>query len=881
MSRITIDRGALVTHYEPYNLPGAEIPVRWQVYDQHGAPLGAKDNYYGPGGLLRAQDGKRRELRVGADNAVNFAWYTVDDNPTPESDEYDRGYRAGWKRAGGPTENTIGTVTTTRGGPLTAADVDGTTDYNDGVRDGHAAGKKARKAPKQNPRPARRRENPFTFTDAERAEYADRIRSPLAPPGYPRYPKSLVDALKLTAEQRCLDCGEPMRRSDHYMVKPAIWRAVNPPTQEKCEVRPGLILPVSTGGFGYLHVPCLEKRLGRLLQPKDYIKDRELGSSFWANTYPNAKQNPRRPMPARNPRPDADAKAYKAAVLASRKAAERRRNLPPGSSRAAVTTANARWASAAEYRDRLGQELPAGVRAKVDAEIRELPIAEGGYRLNPSPRTLAWSASGFKGTTRYEATRAGKVYALAADPDGWIVTVNGKQIGSAGDSRTARLIAEKHAGPAVIPFKRRNPGDPEDAKILAALVGLSPVALRSRGMGSGLRYVIDFRAAPSRSAGHNDNTYSVIVAGHEMGGSVADVRALILSRMPRQNPRPPKMIPTSPAEAAQWLAEAADLDGSAARAESLAANVEATQGMHAASPYHQQAFAQRERAASLRAGAKKFAPPEPKKRAAPVKAECPPPPPCPRCGYPAADTRPPAVGPAPVTASRPPPPRPPEVWLESDLKGTQGGLFSRKNPRTCRCRPARRKNPPGPERYAKVKALAERGATEHERATAARILATMEPPPRQSAPPPAEKRYEWHAPPVDAATRAHQEREWEAATAALHAERAERLRQAAAARETLRTLRPGDKVEVVFDPKSSTSPPDKRTVTITEVKPGASDSYYAFTTSGRVMPGNVTGGMLRDGYGDFVFQTTMTASPRRVISLRILARANPRRRGHR
>jgi len=80
----------------------------------------------------------------------------------------------------------------------------------------------------------------------------------------------------------------------------------------------------------------------------------------------------RRPSPLPNPAKDAGAKAYRAAVLASRKASERRYNLPAGSSRAAVTTANARWKSAAEERDRLGGELPAAVRAAVDAELAAL-----------------------------------------------------------------------------------------------------------------------------------------------------------------------------------------------------------------------------------------------------------------------------------------------------------------------------------------------------------------------------------------------------------------------------------------------------------------------------------------------------------------------------
>jgi len=47
------------------------------------------------------------------------------------------------------------------------------------------------------------------------------------------------------------------------------------------------------------------------------------------------------------------------AEVASKKACEARGALPTGTSRARITTANARWMRAAEYRDRL--------RAKLDA----------------------------------------------------------------------------------------------------------------------------------------------------------------------------------------------------------------------------------------------------------------------------------------------------------------------------------------------------------------------------------------------------------------------------------------------------------------------------------------------------------------------------------
>ena len=45
------------------------------------------------------------------------------------------------------------------------------------------------------------------------------------------------------------------------------------------------------------------------------------------------------------------------AEAASAKAAEARSRLPPGSSRARVTTANARWARAAEHRDDVARRL--------------------------------------------------------------------------------------------------------------------------------------------------------------------------------------------------------------------------------------------------------------------------------------------------------------------------------------------------------------------------------------------------------------------------------------------------------------------------------------------------------------------------------------------
>lgn len=43
----------------------------------------------------------------------------------------------------------------------------------------------------------------------------------------------------------------------------------------------------------------------------------------------------------------------------SEQAMERRHELPPGSTRARVTTANANWAKAAEHRDRILEQIEA------------------------------------------------------------------------------------------------------------------------------------------------------------------------------------------------------------------------------------------------------------------------------------------------------------------------------------------------------------------------------------------------------------------------------------------------------------------------------------------------------------------------------------------
>jgi hypothetical protein len=63
---------------------------------------------------------------------------------------------------------------------------------------------------------------------------------------------------------------------------------------------------------------------------------------------------------------------YRRACIASTRASEARSNLPQGSSRARVTTANARWKGAAEHRDRLAAELPPEVVEQVQRELLEV-----------------------------------------------------------------------------------------------------------------------------------------------------------------------------------------------------------------------------------------------------------------------------------------------------------------------------------------------------------------------------------------------------------------------------------------------------------------------------------------------------------------------------
>ena len=86
-------------------------------------------------------------------------------------------------------------------------------------------------------------------------------------------------------------------------------------------------------------------------------------------------------------------------------------------------------------------------------------------------------------------------------------------------------------------------------------------------------------------------------------------------------------------------------------------------------------------------------------------------------------------------------------------------------------------------------------------------------------------------------------------------------------RATLRGLKENDRVEVIFQPRSPTSPPEKRVVTVESVV--EVPVYSVYTSSGKVRPGALAGGRISDD-GDKVvrFQPTSQQQVREVYSLK-------------
>ena len=97
MSRILIRNGELVSSYEPYALPGAFIVQSFAVVDSTGHVPPSAIQWDGPGIWRDSRDGVPEGYRAlwlgAADTARPFVVY-VSEAPTPESDVYDRAYRA-------------------------------------------------------------------------------------------------------------------------------------------------------------------------------------------------------------------------------------------------------------------------------------------------------------------------------------------------------------------------------------------------------------------------------------------------------------------------------------------------------------------------------------------------------------------------------------------------------------------------------------------------------------------------------------------------------------------------------------------------------------------------------------------------------------------
>lgn len=93
---IDIKNGKYVSSYEPFNIPGAFIVLEFQVYERNGRP--STLNYRGPGNVVSHPTRKDRDILVlGSAYSIWLDEYEVDREPTPESLEYDAGYRKGFK----------------------------------------------------------------------------------------------------------------------------------------------------------------------------------------------------------------------------------------------------------------------------------------------------------------------------------------------------------------------------------------------------------------------------------------------------------------------------------------------------------------------------------------------------------------------------------------------------------------------------------------------------------------------------------------------------------------------------------------------------------------------------------------------------------------
>ena len=96
MSRFEIIRGEVLLHLEPYDLPGAFICRRHKVIDATGAVPSEAISWSGPGEWIESRDNVPDgyvALWLGTRNATRPHVVFVQREPTPESLDYERGYR--------------------------------------------------------------------------------------------------------------------------------------------------------------------------------------------------------------------------------------------------------------------------------------------------------------------------------------------------------------------------------------------------------------------------------------------------------------------------------------------------------------------------------------------------------------------------------------------------------------------------------------------------------------------------------------------------------------------------------------------------------------------------------------------------------------------
>lgn len=106
MSRITIRNGELFGGYEPSGMPGAYIVTQFRVVDSQGVVPSEDIQWEGPGEWIISREGVPagyRALWLGTRQTTRPFVVFVSDTPTRASDQYDRGYRRGWKAKRRPT----------------------------------------------------------------------------------------------------------------------------------------------------------------------------------------------------------------------------------------------------------------------------------------------------------------------------------------------------------------------------------------------------------------------------------------------------------------------------------------------------------------------------------------------------------------------------------------------------------------------------------------------------------------------------------------------------------------------------------------------------------------------------------------------------------